>query len=188
MMALSSFLFQPRSAQAFIVSSFKHPNDVTESDGERTTRCRNYDWQQACENVGIAGARRRLMLPFQTDSAPDYPELENFLLESDDPSVLYNDDCLRTYRLDLEGTMTFPYHANQLLRAGGNQTMALFVQHGAMRDADHYFCSFRKLMQNQKYRPFDDILVIAPDFNYKDDSGVLPTDAFWNSTKPWGDW
>jgi hypothetical protein len=43
-------------------------------------------------------------------------------------------------------------------------------------------------MKEQDYRPFEDILVIAPDFNYKGDKGVIPTDAFWNSTKPWGDW
>jgi hypothetical protein len=57
-----------------------------------------------------------------------------------------------------------------------------------MRNADSYFCSFRSLMLEQNYRPFEDILVIAPDFNYKNDPGVLPTDAFWNTTKPWGDW
>ena len=43
-------------------------------------------------------------------------------------------------------------------------------------------------MLEQPYRPFKDILIVAPDFNYKNDAGVLPTDAFWNSTKPWGDW
>jgi hypothetical protein len=44
-------------------------------------------------------------------------------------------------------------------------------------------------MKTQHYRPFQDILVIAPDFNYKSDGGVLlETDAFWNATKPWGDW
>eukprot|EP00977_Amphora_coffeiformis_P029873 scaffold43195_cov206-Amphora_coffeaeformis.AAC.1 len=66
--------------------------------------------------------------------------------------------------------------------------MALFIQHGAMRNANNYFCSFRSLMLEQSFRPFQDILVIAPDFNYKNDPGVLETDAFWNSTKPWGDW
>jgi hypothetical protein len=50
------------------------------------------------------------------------------LLDSDDPSVLYDENCLRVYRLDLFGETTFPYHANNLLRAGGNQTMALFIQ------------------------------------------------------------
>jgi len=32
------------------------------------------------------------------------------------------------------------------------------------------------------------VLVIAPDFNYENDEGVLPADAFWNKSRPWGDW
>ena len=66
--------------------------------------------------------------------------------------------------------------------------MALFIQHGAMRNSEEYFCSFKKLMYEQNYRDFDDILVISPDFNYEHDTFVHPNDAFWNSTKPWGDW
>ena len=97
--------------------------------------------------------------------------------------------------------------------------MALFIQHGAMRNAEDYFCSFKKLMLQQNYRNFDDVLIIAPDvstiakrcdescrfktysnfditvsfiifrqFNYQHDNLVHPQDAFWNSTKPWGDW
>jgi hypothetical protein len=95
--------------------------------------------------------------------------------------------------------------------------MALFIQHGALRNAEDYFCSFKKLMLQQNYRNFDDVLIIAPDvrdspfslhgcewcctavlhswsffylwqFNYEKDDLVHPRDAFWNSTKPWGDW
>ena len=66
--------------------------------------------------------------------------------------------------------------------------MALFIQHGAMRNSEEYFCSFKKLMDKQNYRDFNDILIIAPDFNYEHDELVHPNDAFWNSTKPWGDW
>ena len=149
-------------------------------------KCRGMDWQTACSQLTEAGARRRLD---NQHTHNDYSEMEEYLLQdSDDPSVTYDDNCLRVYRLDLFNTTTFPYHANQLLRAGGNQTMALFIQHGAMRNADSYFCSFRALMLEQTYRPFQDILIIAPDFNYKNDPGVLPSDAFWNATKPFGDW
>ena len=66
--------------------------------------------------------------------------------------------------------------------------MALFIQHGAMRNAESYFCSFKKLLLRQTYRPVSDILIIAPDFNYEYDDLVHPRDAFWNSSKPWGDW
>lgn len=158
-----------------------------EADKERNERCQGIDWQTACSRIeGSAGARRRLMFADEVEG-PEY-SMEETLLDSDDPSVTYDPKCLRVYRLDLFGKTTFPYHANQLLRAGGNQTMALVIQHGAMRDADKYFCSFRTLMLEQMYRNFDDILVIAPDFNYQHDDGVLETDAFWNQSKPRGDW
>jgi hypothetical protein len=41
--------------------------------------------------------------------------------------------------------------------------MALFIQHGAMRNAEDYFCSFKELMLQQNYRNFDDVIIIAPD-------------------------
>jgi hypothetical protein len=150
-----------------------------ETPSSRLHRCQGIDWQQACEHLSSAGARRHLH---------EESIMEEAFLDSDDPSVTYDENCLRVFRLDLAGNTTFPYHANHLLRAGGNQTMALFIQHGAMRDANHYYCSFRKLMLKQPYRPFNDILVIAPSFNYKGDVGILPTDAYWNSSKPWADW
>ncbi len=62
------------------------------------------------------------------------------------------------------------------------------IQHGAMRNSQDYWCSFARLMKAQAFRPFSEILVIAPDFNYEYDSLVHPNDAFWNSSKPWGDW
>jgi hypothetical protein len=159
---------------------------LEESMEQRNQRCKGIDWLQACDQLeGGAGARRRLGI---SEEDGLFSVLEESLLDSDDPSVTYDEKCLRVYRLDLVDDTTFPYHANQLLSAGGNQTMALFIQHGAMRDADKYFCSFRQLMQEQRYRPFSDVLVIAPDFNYQHDDGVLSTDAFWNGSKPWGDW
>lgn len=163
------------------VAAQKKTAEAAKVAAQRLPDCKDIDWQQACERISSAGARRLA-------TTAESNLMEDYLLDSDDPSVTYDENCLRVYRLDLYGNITFPYHANQLLRAGGNQTMALFIQHGAMRDADRYFCSFRNLMLEQNYRPFHDILVIAPDFNFKNDPGVLPTDAFWNSTKPWGDW
>lgn len=162
---------------------------VSSTQQELVERCRNIDWQTACESISSAGARRHRRLVEEDPSSDIHTPLEEYMVQDmDDPSVVYDENCLRVYRLDLFGKTTFPYHANQLLRAGGNQSMALFIQHGAMRNADNYFCSFRQLMIEQHYVPFSDILVIAPDFNYKNDPGVLPTDAFWNATKPWGDW
>lgn len=43
-------------------------------------------------------------------------------------------------------------------------------------------------MRVQQYRNFEDVLIISPSFTYEHDTYVHPNDAFWNSTKPWGDW
>jgi len=177
--------------QKTVVTLVQH---AAEEAKERAEQCRGFNWQQACDRITTAGARRRHLVE---DETTEFTQLEEYLMDSDDPSVTYDEHCLRVYRLDISMedenihhnyNITFPYHASNLLRAGGNHTMALFIQHGAMRDADAYFCSFRSLMLEQEYRPFNDIMVIAPDFNYRNDPGVLPTDAFWNATKPWGDW
>ena len=66
--------------------------------------------------------------------------------------------------------------------------MALLVQHGAIRNAKAYLCSFESLLRKQRYRDFRDILIVAPRFNYEHNSLVHPNDVFWNATKPWGDW
>ena len=108
----------------------------------RAEQCRGIDWKTACDSLGSAGARRNLYTSnhFIGDMSS---EMEDKILDSDDPTVTYDSNCLRVYRLDLYGNITFPYHSSQLLRAGGNQSMALFIQHGAMRNAQDYFCSFK---------------------------------------------
>jgi hypothetical protein len=108
----------------------------------RAQQCRGIEWKTACDSLGSAGARRKLYTSktFLNDRSS---EMEDKLMDSDDSSVTYDTNCLRVYRLKLFGSITFPYHSSQLLRAGGNQTMALFIQHGAMRNAPDYFCSFK---------------------------------------------
>jgi hypothetical protein len=151
----------------------------------RAQQCQGIDWQSACDKISGASARRKLY----TGTGDRSREIqEDKLLNSDDPSVTYDNFCLLTYRMRIVGNITFPYHASSQLSAGGNYTMALLIQHGAMRNAKDYFCSFKKLMLEQNYRNFEDILIIAPDFNYENDDLVHPQDLFWNSSKPWGDW
>jgi hypothetical protein len=164
----------------------------------RAEQCRGVTWQTACDRIAGAGSRRRLReqhyevtdddVDDEDEMDDDVPALEDQFLESDDPTVTYDSNCLKAYRLQMYGNITFPYYSSQLLYAGGNHTMALFIQHGALRDAPDYFCSFKELMLQQHYRPFSEILIIAPDFSYEHDPLVHPNDAFWNSSKPWGDW
>lgn len=159
---------------------------------ERVARCRGIDWEMACDAMGPAGARRHLKAAADGQIVGD--GLEDQYLVSDDPTVTYDENCLRVYRLQLYGNITFPYHASQLLHLGGvsswkkcripnflppwrrsqlsfdacfpstqNATMALFIQHGALRNSEDYFCSFKKLILQQNHRNFEDVIVVAPD-------------------------
>lgn len=44
--------------------------------------------------------------------------LEDDLLLSNDPTVTFDEHCLRVYRLKLYGNNTFPYQGSQLLHMG----------------------------------------------------------------------
>jgi hypothetical protein len=138
----------------------------------RAQQCRGFDWQTACDKLGDAGARRRHRNLMEEGGGDDdggegeLSEEDSRLFDKDDFTVTFDNNCIRVYRLKMFGEITFPYHSSQRLLAGGNHTMALFIQHGALRNAEEYFCSFKKLMKQQNYRNFQDILIIAPDFNY----------------------
>lgn len=151
---------------------------------ERVKKCKGTTWQTACDALGAAGARRRLYNGNEVET----PTVDEDLLLSDDPTITYDEFCLVNYRMNLGNNITFPYHASSHLADGGDYTLALLIQHGAMRNAEQYFCSFKQLMQEQGYRDFRDVLIIAPNFNYETDSLVHPNDVFWNASKPWGDW
>lgn len=152
----------------------------------RAEKCRGVDWQTACNALSGAGARRRYLHGGDNHSSVEVADED--LLFSDDPTVTYDKFCLIKYRMRLYGNITFPYHASSNLASGGHYTLALLIQHGAMRNSEQYFCSFKQLMLEQGYRDFRNILVIAPNFNYESDSLIHPNDIFWNSSKPWGDW
>jgi hypothetical protein len=173
-----------REKKALEVATRNH----ADAAAKRVEQCQGIDWLTACQRLTLPGARR-LDYSHSASHARITNDMEDEFLHSEDPTVTYDENCLRVYRLHILGEgITFPYHASQLLRKGGNQTMALFIQHGAMRNSQDYWCSFARLMKAQQFRPFSEILVIAPDFNYEYDPLVHPNDAFWNSSKPWGDW
>lgn len=86
-------------------------------------KCQGIDWQTACDALGEAGARRRLVEE-EIDMESDFLHFdlgrsrnlfdedgeeegirskEDELLYSDDPKVTYDEFCLRLYRLELEG-------------------------------------------------------------------------------------
>ena len=156
----------PVSCKAIMNSSKKH---VTTPSADQL--------QDACARIeefaGAAGARRRL-----TGTPLAYSCLPHFRIH------------LRTGDDSAVSPVTFPYHSEVDLEATGdrNATIAMIIMHGAMRDADSYFCSFFKMEQSQLYRDPSNVLVITPDFNYANDEGVQASDAWWNSSKPAGDW
>lgn len=119
LLAYKLYVVPYRAAKALDAAIRSH----AKAAAQRVEKCRGIDWKRACDNLGAAGARRSLF-----EAEEPYDAFEDFLLHSDDPSVTYDDNCLRVYRLDLDGDINFPYHSSQFLKAGGNQTMALFVQ------------------------------------------------------------
>lgn len=105
----------------------------------RVEQCRGYTWETACDALGNAGARRRrrILKKNTQHDEDDYFQsndaLENGILDSDDPTIVYDQFCLRKYRLTMHGGITFPYHSGQLLTKGGNQTC----------EFNYSFCSFK---------------------------------------------
>jgi hypothetical protein len=150
-------------------------------------RCINVDWEQACSSIqGVAADRRLKLTKSTTGRTPNMvpKTVEDMLLYSQDPTVGFDFNCLRVYRLSvLDDQLTFPYYANHLLETGGDETMALLVHHGALRDAENYYCTLRRLVLELGHA---NVLVIAPSFRYATDEGVMSSDAVWNTTKPWG--
>ena len=101
-----------------------------EAARERAARCQGFDWKRACDSLGPAGARRRRLYSedgsehifarnLYTGHGDRSGELEDELMLSDDPTVTYDEHCLRVYRLTLQGNITFPYPSSQLLHLGG---------------------------------------------------------------------
>ena len=152
----------------------------------RAAQCKGIDWQTACARItaggGGAGARRQLYTG-NYDRSEEISRTNNHILyHTDDPSITYDNFCLISYRMNIFDNITFPYYASSRLASGGEYSMALLIQHGAIRNAEQYFCSFEELMRTQTYRNFHDILIIAPRFNYEHDELVHPNDVFWNAT------
>ena len=176
---------QPRIKAQRIQMAIQQANQIAAA---REELCHNVTWEMACDRMNsAAGARRRHRR--QLVSPQVIEEEDHLLMDEDDIRVMYDTNCLRIYRLEMfRDKITFPYHGSQLLTLGGNQTMALVIQHGALRNAPNYFCSFKDLILTQQYRHPKDVIIIAPDFNYGADTLVHPNDAYWNRSKPWGDW
>ena len=177
---------QPRLEKQRIERAILKANQIAAA---REEQCAHVTWEMACDRMNGAGARRQRERRRQLGTPPIIEEEDNLLQDEDDIRVMYDTNCLRIYRLELfRDKITFPYHGSQLLTLGGNQTMALVIQHGALRNAPNYFCSFKDLILAQTYRHPADVLIVAPDFNYGADTLVHPNDAYWNQSKPWGDW
>lgn len=119
-------MYQPTHNKRIMEKKIREHADAAR---ERVELCRDFTWETACDALGDAGARRRKRRRLDDEEdADDYFEtqdaFENDILNSDDPTIIYDQFCLRKYRLNLYGDITFPYHSGQLLTKGGNQTSA----------------------------------------------------------------
>jgi len=92
--------------------------------------------------------------------------------------------------LKLEKGGKFPYYSQADIDKppeGNKYSKAVIVVHGAMRDADDYFCSMKTLVGEGEGTDLNNTLVIAPQFSFKRDhiqKGVV----FWKPGSPAGDW
>jgi hypothetical protein len=151
-------------------------------------QCENIKWREACDGIissensddsNRRQQRRRIS--------------QRRRMISDRRHYTYDENCLRMYRIQLgqynNQIMNFPYYANQKLFTGGNQSMAVLVQHGARRNADFSYCTIHKLLLSQyhssrrKSSLLSDMIIIAPQFSYKNDPNVRTNDTYWNTTK-----
>ena len=148
------------------------PYEFVCHDGET-----NVPLETSCERIneinGAAGARRRL-----TSVETAYSCLPHYRLRV--PVVKGGEDGEDAGRY-----VTFPYHAEaEIEKPDARFTMAIILVHGAYRDADNYFCLMYGLHKRVSHRSDDEVLVITPDFNYENDEGARPGDAFWNRSRP----
>lgn len=92
-------------------------------------------------------------------------------------------------RFTLRNGATMPYYSSADLQQeeSSGAEFAIFVFHGAVRDAINYFCAGRKIMGKQNKYPLNRSLLIVLKWHYSCDK-PLATDVWWNSSKPWGSW
>eukprot|EP00929_Paragymnodinium_shiwhaense_P109601 TRINITY_DN76073_c0_g1_i1.p1 TRINITY_DN76073_c0_g1~~TRINITY_DN76073_c0_g1_i1.p1 ORF type:complete len:579 (+),score=80.41 TRINITY_DN76073_c0_g1_i1:70-1806(+) len=92
-------------------------------------------------------------------------------------------------RFRLKGGATMPYYGSQDIQQDlpSDAEFAIFVFHGAVRDAINYFCAGKRLMETQQKYPLDKSLLIVLKWHYEIDKPI-GSDVWWNSSKPWGSW
>lgn len=101
------------------------------------------------------------------------------------------DKTCQAFRYPLEGRGNMLYYGSQDLMAPriAARTLAIMV-HGNGRNAQDYFCSLSKVIQESELA-HEDTLMIAPKFSHAadfDDHIVHPDDCWWNLSQPYGDW
>jgi hypothetical protein len=97
------------------------------------------------------------------------------------------------HRFFLDAGTTMPYYgtANIQEAVPSSAQLAIFVIHGALRNAIDYFCIGESVLEESQdvLHSFQrkDTLLIVPKFHYDIDD-PHDTDLWWNGTKPYGDW
>mmetsp|Transcript_57682 Transcript_57682/g.122723 ORF Transcript_57682/g.122723 Transcript_57682/m.122723 type:complete len:601 (+) Transcript_57682:81-1883(+) len=124
---------------------------------------------------------------YEHDDGTKLPNQTSSRLRRRLKSAQVADDGIRRFKLASGATM--PYYGSvdiQQEETSGAE-FAIFVFHGAVRDASNYFCSGREVMVAQKKYPLEKSLLVVLKWHYEIDMPI-PTDVWWNSSKPWGSW
>jgi hypothetical protein len=155
------------------------------------------DWISSCNMVARNNIMSRKQNYFSSSSEFPVAGAVSNLVTGNRPSMVYDANCLQRHRLTIQrdgmDIGTIAYYATEPLRNQNDGLIdrspykkTIIIQHGAFRDADVYYCLMQQLVydaqQNFKYN-FSEVLVIAPNFNYKTDYDVYTSDAFFNITK-----
>eukprot|EP00932_Pfiesteria_piscicida_P000926 SRR837773.10906.p1 GENE.SRR837773.10906~~SRR837773.10906.p1 ORF type:complete len:604 (-),score=130.86 SRR837773.10906:91-1902(-) len=96
-------------------------------------------------------------------------------------------DGIRRFKLSSGATMPYYGSADIQQEEASGAEFAVFIFHGAVRDAINYFCSGKVVAEKQAKYPLDKVLLIVLKWHYLVDMPIA-TDVWWNSSKPWGSW
>jgi hypothetical protein len=160
----------------------KIQSKIVDRQSRHLLDCTKTDWSSSCN----------IVLAYQPPNASRMK-----IMKGERPSMVYDANCLKRHRLTIQqngkDVGSIAYYATQRLRNHGDgsidtspYTKTIVMQHGAFRDADIYYCLMQQLVyaaqQQYKYNT-SEVLVIAPNFNYKTDYDVYASDAFFNISK-----
>jgi len=153
--------------------------------------------ESTCFGMGPSEARR-------LDEEGEAVDSEDRPRRLDDSFATFDPTQLFEMKL-LDGKSLMPYYGSADLEKDlpSEAEEAIFFFHGALRNAQDYFCSIKRIVQSALGNQTGKVIIISPKYHYQADllnhnksynmsadSDTLGHEAelYWNGSKPWGDW